>query len=36
VFTTVLAAVVFREHLGRRVIGGTLLVGAAGVVLGGP
>jgi drug/metabolite transporter (DMT)-like permease len=34
VFTTLLAALVFREHIGRRVIDGTLLVVAAGVVLG--
>jgi drug/metabolite transporter (DMT)-like permease len=33
VFTTVLAHFVFREHLGRRVISGTCLVAAAGVVL---
>lgn len=34
VATTVLAAVFFGEHLGRRVIGGTVLVVVAGVVLG--
>lgn len=34
VFTAVLAAVVFGEHLGRRVIRGTVLVVLAGVVLG--
>lgn len=33
VFTALLAAVVFGEHLGRRIVGGTLLVVAAGVVL---
>lgn len=36
VFTVVLAAVVFREHIGRRVVAGTVLVGAAGVLLAGP
>ena len=34
VFTALLAVLVFREHLGRRVIAGTALVLAAGVVLG--
>jgi drug/metabolite transporter (DMT)-like permease len=33
VFTTLLAALVFREHIGRRVAAGTALVVAAGVVL---
>jgi drug/metabolite transporter (DMT)-like permease len=33
-FTVVLAVLVFREHLGRRVTAGTALVVAAGVVLG--
>jgi len=35
VFTTVLAGLVFREHLGSRVIRGTLLVVVASAVLGG-
>ena len=34
VFTTVLAYFVFREHIGRRVVAGTILVVIAGVVLG--
>ena len=34
VFTTLLAGLVFREHVGRRVVVGTVLVVAAGVVLG--
>ncbi|HWL44237.1 MAG TPA: DMT family transporter [Ilumatobacter sp.] len=34
IFTTVVAAIVFREHLGRRVVTGTALVFAASVVLG--
>jgi drug/metabolite transporter (DMT)-like permease len=34
VATTVLAAVVFREHIGRRVAAGTVLVVAAGVAVG--
>lgn len=34
IFTTLVAAIVFREHLGRRVLAGTALVFAAGVVLG--
>lgn len=34
VFTTVLAYFVFREHLGRRVVAGTLLVVVAGLLLG--
>jgi drug/metabolite transporter (DMT)-like permease len=33
VFTTIVAAVVFHEHVGRRVVAGTLLVVAAGMVL---
>lgn len=36
VFTVVLAAVVFREHIGRRVAAGTVLVGAASALLAGP
>ncbi|EYR64512.1 membrane protein [Actinotalea ferrariae CF5-4] len=36
VFTVVLASVVFREHIGPRVAAGTLLVGAASLVLAGP
>jgi drug/metabolite transporter (DMT)-like permease len=35
VFTTVLAFFVFGEHIGRRVVAGTVLVVIAGVVLGG-
>lgn len=34
VFTVLLAGLVFHEHLGRRVIGGTAAVAAAGVLLG--
>lgn len=34
VFTTILAAVIFREHIGRRVVAGTVLVVIAGVILG--
>ena len=33
VFTTIVAALVFHEHIGRRVVAGTALVVAAGVVL---
>jgi drug/metabolite transporter (DMT)-like permease len=36
VFTVVLAALVFREHVGRRVVAGAALVGVASVVLAGP
>ncbi|MBC7291215.1 MAG: DMT family transporter, partial [Actinotalea sp.] len=36
VFTVVLAAVVFREHIGRRVAAGTVLVALAGVIVAGP
>jgi drug/metabolite transporter (DMT)-like permease len=35
VFTTLIAGVVFHEHLGGRVIAGTVLVGAGGAVLAG-
>lgn len=34
VFTTILAGLVFKEHIGRRVAGGTAVVVVAGVVLG--
>lgn len=36
VFTVVLAAVVFREHIGVRVATGTVLVATAGVIVAGP